>query len=229
MNGQDAGYWIAFGDVHERPENAGRIPGIREAAGVLISGDMTNRGGTGALSRVLDAVRAANPRVLAQIGNMDPEDLTARLERDGANLHLQVVNLNDGSEMPPVYAFGVGYSTPTPFGTPSEVQDTQLEQWLEETWARVPDDAHTIAVIHNPPVHTMCDRLASGAHVGSPAVRRFLEAAQPDLCITGHIHESRAEDRIGRTVIVNPGMLAQGGYVRIDLTPDGPAARLLTL
>lgn len=231
MNGQNtqAPYWIAFGDVHERPQNAARIPGIREAAGVLVSGDLTNQGTATAFSRVMDALRSANPRLLAQIGNMDPENFTGLLERDGINLHRHVVNLTKDSGLLPVYAFGVGYSTPTPFGTPSEVQDTQIASWLEEVWSQVPEDAYTIAVIHNPPVHTACDRLASGAHVGSPAVRNFLKAAQPDLCIVGHIHESQAEDRIGKTVVLNPGMLDQGGYVRIDLTPDGLLGRIQTL
>ena len=52
-------------------------------------------------------------------------------------------------------------------------------------------------------------------HVGSTAVREFIEEAQPDICLCGHIHESRAVDRIGRTVVVNPGALAGGGYVLV--------------
>ncbi len=44
-------------------------------------------------------------------------------------------------------------------------------------------------------------------------MREFLEENQPDMCLCGHIHEARAIDRIGRTVIANPGALAQGGYL----------------
>jgi Predicted phosphoesterases, related to the Icc protein len=86
-----------------------------------------------------------------------------------------------------------------------------------------------VAVIHTPPLNTKADRLGSGVSVGSPAVRRFLERAQPEVCLTGHIHESRAEDRLGRTLILNPGMLAHGGYVRLDYEDGRLSARLLSV
>jgi Icc-related predicted phosphoesterase len=53
-------------------------------------------------------------------------------------------------------------------------------------------------------------------------VRAFLERVQPRLCVTGHIHESRAVDAIGKTVVINPGPLAAGGYVRIDIDAEAP-------
>ncbi|MBM2838905.1 MAG: metallophosphatase, partial [Deltaproteobacteria bacterium] len=34
-------------------------------------------------------------------------------------------------------------------------------------------------------------------------------------CITGHIHESKGEDAIGKTTIINPGPFFEGGYVVI--------------
>ena len=43
------------------------------------------------------------------------------------------------------------------------------------------------------------------AHVGSTAVREVIEDVQPILSLHGHIHESRAAVRIGRTLAVNPG------------------------
>ena len=41
--------------------------------------------------------------------------------------------------------------------------------------------------------------------VGSTAVRDALEKYQPMLSLHGHIHESRGEARIGRTLAINPG------------------------
>jgi Icc-related predicted phosphoesterase len=65
-------------------------------------------------------------------------------------------------------------------------------------------------VSHGPPRDTRCDVLNGGAHVGSRALRRFVEEHQPPLVLSGHIHESARvsgsyHDRIGRTVVVNPG------------------------
>lgn len=76
--------------------------------------------------------------------------------------------------------------------------------------------------VHTPPKGSLCDRLGNGAHVGSPAVRAFIEAVQPDVCLCGHIHESRAVDRIGRTVVVNPGALGAGGYAVVSAPEVGP-------
>ena len=61
-----------------------------------------------------------------------------------------------------------------------------------------------------------CDRLRTGEHVGSEAIRRFVERAQPDLVLCGHIHESRGVDEIGRSRIVNPGPAAAGHFVVVE-------------
>ena len=84
-------------------------------------------------------------------------------------------------------------------------------------------------VSHNPPKDTACDIIPGGIHVGSTAVREFLEEAQPDICLCGHIHEARAMDRVGRTLVVNPGMLAQGGYVLLRSNSGQLSAELKML
>ena len=45
----------------------------------------------------------------------------------------------------------------------------------------------------------------------------FIERARPALCLTGHIHESAGTDRIGDTVIVNPGPFRHGRYAMCTL------------
>lgn len=215
-------YWIAFGDVHEQTGSLSRIPGLREAAGVIVSGDLTNRGGEAQARKVIDAVRAFNPRVLAQIGNMDGAAVHDFLQAEGLNIHLETRELAPGLGL-----MGVGWSTPTPFGTPSETSDEQIGQWLEQTHAKAAGFEHLIAVIHTPPLNTAADRLGSGQSVGSVSVRSFLEKTQPEVCLTGHIHESRAQDHVGRTLVINPGMLAHGGFVRLDYEDGRLLARLL--
>ncbi|GFK93347.1 3',5'-cyclic adenosine monophosphate phosphodiesterase CpdA [Fundidesulfovibrio magnetotacticus] len=216
-------YWIGIGDIHGQTANLARIPELPGADAVIVTGDMTNRGGREEASRVIEAVTRLNPRVLAQIGNMDRLAAQEMLEASGMNLHGRVVRLAPG-----LCAMGVGWSAPTPFGTPSEVPDEQLGQWLREVHARVKDREALLLVCHNPPQGTAADRLSGGAHVGSPAVRAFIEEVQPQVCLTGHIHEARGEDRIGRTLVVNPGDLASGGYVRLDWDGSALSARVLT-
>jgi Icc-related predicted phosphoesterase len=66
-------------------------------------------------------------------------------------------------------------------------------------------------------------------HVGSEAVRAFIEAHQPSLCLCGHIHEARATDAIGATRVINPGNLSAGGYVVLRYAQGSLAADLRIL
>ena len=75
---------------------------------------------------------------------------------------------------------------------------------------KIKEPAQTIAVIHTPPVNTHCDVLFDGRHIGSKALRSWIEKKQPLLALHGHIHESPRLsktffDRIGSTTVINPG------------------------
>jgi Icc-related predicted phosphoesterase len=100
-----------------------------------------------------------------------------------------------------------------------------------------------VVLFHSPPRDTNLDRLGRVAravdreppdvHVGSIAIRRFIESAQPLVTLHGHIHESTRmtgswRDRIGRTVALSA---AHDGpelaLVRFDLEDPSSAAREL--
>lgn len=220
----DTPYWIAFGDIHGHVKRLADIPELPGAAGVIITGDLTNRGGVTEAARVVEAVSAINPRVLAQIGNMDYEPVQVWLDESGMGIHAHAVELAPGLGL-----MGVGWSSPTPFGTPSEAPDGQLAEWLEETYEKARKFKHLILVSHTPPHNTATDAIGPGTHVGSKAVRAFILQAQPDLCITGHIHEARGTDTLGKTLVINPGDLASGGYVRIGFDGGKVTGELLTI
>jgi Icc-related predicted phosphoesterase len=210
-----------MGDIHDDITVLDRIPDLAQAAGVVISGDLTIKGGVAGAKRVLEAVRGKNPVLLAQIGNMDKAEVDTYLTGEGMNLHATGRVTPQG-----VGFFGCGYSTPTPFGTPSEVGEEQIAAWLETAYQAVAHCPKLVLVCHTPPLDTATDLVGGGVHVGSRAVRDFLERVQPAVCLTGHIHESRAVDTIGDTVVINPGPLAGGGYVRIELEDGRLGARL---
>lgn len=68
----------------------------------------------------------------------------------------------------------------------------------------------TIYVIHAPPFNTKLDIITNGIHVGSRAVRKFIEKEQPFLTLHGHIHESPEMsgswiDNINKTICINIG------------------------
>jgi len=101
----------------------------------------------------------------------------------------------------------------TPFGTYREGSE-------EDVWKCLPEEADVL-VSHSPPKGVVdLSNYHGGGHVGSQAVRRWIEEKQPILSLHGHIHESRGFGRIGKTVVVNPGSEAEHGallYAVIDL------------
>lgn len=210
-------YWLAFGDIHDDLSRLTDIPELAGAAGVIVTGDITFAGGTREAMRVLEPIAARVPRLMAQIGNMDRGEVTDELERRGWNLHARALAL-----FPGIAAVGVGTSPPTPFGTPSEHSEAQLTAWMAQGLKEAATlfDAPPVLVLvsHTPPHATNCDRLTSGAPAGSKAVRECIEQQQPAVCLCGHIHEARSEDRIGATWVINSGTLSAGGYVVLGMT-----------
>ena len=214
---------IAFGDIHMATSEAWRIPGIREADLVILNGDLTNYGRTEEAKSVLDDILAINPNVLAQFGNLDRQEINDYLEDLDLNLHGQA-RLVQGK----VCLVGLGGSNPTPFNTPSEFPEQELlttaehaiRQGLGYTALAEPLHKRRIPLIfisHAPPYNTSVDRLYNGKHVGSSSVRAIIKQYQPDLCISGHIHEAKGKDTLDRTQICNPGMLKRGGWVTIHI------------
>ncbi|WP_136795259.1 MULTISPECIES: metallophosphoesterase family protein [Desulfosediminicola] len=223
---------IAFGDVHMSVQICANIPGIREADLLIANGDLTNYGRKADAKIVLDQLLAINPNLLAQIGNLDNFEINDYLEQLDMNLHKQARLLHSR-----ICLIGLGGSNITPFGTPTEFKEDQLWDMLMQAYQQGTDFIHLAApkgeakiplvlVSHTPPYGTSVDTIHGGHHVGSTSVRTFIEKYQPELCITGHIHEAKGEDRIGKTHIINPGMLQQGGWVDIQLIQSTLSATL---
>ena len=217
-------YWIAFGDIHDDLSGLAAIPGLEQAAGVIVTGDITVGGGAKQAVRVLEEIAARNPALLAQVGNMDRPEVTDCLQEKGWNLHASTRVLAPG-----VVIMGLGAAPFTPFGTPSEYPESHLAAWLEATHRNAPPHECLVLASHAPPFGTVCDRLHSGVCVGSKAVREFIEDVQPAVCLCGHIHESRGVDRLGKTLVINTGAFVSGGYALLRIEPRGLHAQLCGL
>jgi Icc-related predicted phosphoesterase len=201
--------FISFGDIHEHPANVQKIDGISDVDFVVITGDLTNYGGVRKAKDIIDFISHYNPSIYAQIGNMDLNEMNNYFEEIGINLHGKGVIIED------IGIFGVGGSNYTPFNTPSEYSEEQIEEFIYKGYDRIKNLSMKVMVSHTPPYNTTLDVVSGNMHVGSTAVRRFIEKCQPQLCLTGHIHEAVGEDRIGSTIIVNSGMIGDGGYTEI--------------
>lgn len=211
---------IALGDIHMNPGDVKNIPGIRSAELIIITGDITNYGSRKDAEEIINTLLTMNSNILGVAGNLDQPDVARYLEDIGVSLH------GKGEIINGLGIVGLGGSNFTPFKTPYEFSEQELASLLAQGISRVGETKDHILVSHAPPFQTKTDRLLNGAHVGSTAVRAYIEQQQPLLCLTGHIHESRGLDYIGRTLILNPGMIKDGGYIDI-LFENGAISALL--
>jgi Icc-related predicted phosphoesterase len=187
---------------------------------VILSGDLTNFGGIDDARKVITEVRSVCPNVLALPGNLDQHEVIPFLEADGIALH------GKGRVTGGVGIFGCGGSNISPFGTPLEFTEDEIYATLRAGYEFVRDVRPLLMICHPPPFDTKCDRIMSGKPVGSTAARRFIEEVKPDVCISGHIHESAGVDRIGPTQIFNAGPFKGGGYIVIRAEGERLDARL---
>lgn len=105
------------------------------------------------------------------------------------------------------------------------------------------DLSKAVFLFHSPPHKTRLDRAAMDGktvegvpldvHVGSIAIRRFIESRQPMLTLHGHIHESAEitgswRDRIGETYMYSAAHAGpELALVKIDLENPAAATRHL--
>ena len=195
-------------------DNLADIPGLDSADHIIITGDITNYGSSLDAEAVFNRLLRHNSSILAVAGNLDRPEVAEYLEDTGISLH------GRGIVIAGLGIMGLGGSNYTPFNTPYEFSEQELDSFLDSGFADISAADKFILVSHAPPVQTETDRLANNKHVGSTAVRSFIEKKQPLLCLTGHIHESRGQDHIGRTRVLNPGMLKDGGYVEVIYEND---------
>ncbi len=205
---------VGLADVHGGLAAIERMYDIIRSADVaLFAGDITNFGGEAETAKVVAPAAQLAKKIFAVAGNCDYPEVDVYLTRQGVNLH------GRGEMLGGVGFVGLGGSLVTPFRTPNEYSEDEIAAYLERGFADLPEEtiASLVLVSHQPPIQTKCDRIMTGGHVGSQAVRRFIETHRPLVCFTGHIHESRAVDSIGPTHIINPGMLANGHYAYAEI------------
>jgi len=174
-------------------------------------------------------------RVLISPGNDDKFAIDEVIKKDSRVVFAEedVVDLDGEHE---VLCFG--WSNPTPFNSPRECSEEELERKLERVVTKVKNMATAIFCIHAPPYDSQLDSaplvdkdlniIVSGGRpqmvpVGSKAVRKIIEKYQPLVGLHGHIHESPGFVKIGRTECLNPGSeYGEGVFKGYLVEIDGP-------
>jgi uncharacterized protein len=118
----------------------------------------------------------------------------------------------DDGPLPP-FSFGMAYTSASGEIQPADAAAITAQPSIAEALAALAqrsDPQHTIYVCHTPPFDTPLDSMPRGRHVGSKALRAFIELHAPPLTLHGHIHESpelsgRYAAQLGPTWSINPG------------------------
>ena len=202
---------IAITDIHGRRDYSSVVEkAIIESDLVVIAGDLTDFGAEKEADVIIDKIKILNDNILAVPGNCDHDSVSLSLRKNGVDLQGKSKLINS------IAFYGLGGSNKTPFATPQEYSDDKLGMTLHN-FSKINNAKYHILISHPPPAKTQVDKTIFGLHVGSQAVRTFIEKFEPDLVICGHIHEAKGVDKIGKTIIINPGPFPKH-YATINIT-----------
>ena len=186
---------LIFSDIHNDLATLRKLIAT-DADYYIAAGDLVSW--AKGLDKCGEILKEKSDRVWALPGNHESaEQIASFCEKFGLrNFHDQVIEAG-GRQFG-----GLGYSSPTPFNTPGEYSEEELEQRL----SKFAGLERLIMICHAPPQGTELDRIRDGVHGGSRSVRKFIDSAQPDYFFCGHIHEGEGREiRIGKTVARNVG------------------------
>lgn len=174
-------------------------------------------------------------RCIITPGNDDPREVDAVLKQAPR------IDSPEGElyELGPVLLASCGDVTPTPWNTEREYSEDDLFERLGRILDSAPKGSRVAVNFHNPPFSSGLDFAAeldkdllpvlrggrpSIIPVGSKAVRDTIKKYRPVVGLHGHIHESRAAQKIGPTLCLNPGSDYSADVLRgviVDLAEDG--------
>ena len=180
-------------------------------------------------------------RCIITPGNDDPVDADAVL---AAHERVECPEL-ELCDLGPVTMASLGVVPTTPWNTERECTEEELGKQISEMLDQVPEGRPCLLNLHCPPYASGLDDAPeldatlkpvirggrpSIVPVGSHAVREAIKRYQPVVGLHGHIHESRAAQKLGRTLCVNPGSDYGSGVLRgavVDIAEDGTSLDFL--
>jgi Icc-related predicted phosphoesterase len=211
---------LIFADIHGEYEKAAEVLAHVKTEGIdliLCPGDFTDMFAVpegfsqmDIADMVLQKIMALKVPILCVPGNHDPYEVLELFNEYNVNIHDKVKKIKGITFM------GWG-GAPTPFNSIIEPSEEETAESLEKLYKKIKGEPF-ILILHGPPKDTKLDMVFTKRHVGSLAIREFIEKRQPILAISAHIHESRGIDKLGESTLFYPGAIFEGyyGVVEID-------------
>lgn len=199
-------------DIHGNKKQLSSLSKWLETADlVILSGDITHFGRKKDTEEIMLEIERYTKQIISVSGNCDYPDVQSFMEQRNYFL---------GEDVKIIHNFcfiGLSGSLPCPGSTPNEYSEEQYNEMIHQRGSKISSQYPLLLISHQPPHHTRNDRVMPGMHVGSRSIRNFIEKVQPLACFTGHIHEGKAVDHIGKTKIINPGPFKKGNFAWITI------------
>lgn len=208
--------FLVISDLHGNLEVLDKMDEIfKQADGVIFAGDFAKFGSEETGLPALEKLCSKHDTIFSVIGNCDNPSFIEETEKRDISVEKQLV-MYEG------LAFaGSGGGSKFTGTTPNEKSEEELmadfkiiTEQGEQEWSNL------IAVGHNPPKNTDCDKISGGIHVGSQLFTQFIEQYKPLAVVTGHIHESAGICKVGTTTVINPGPLLEGKYAWLEVAKE---------
>ncbi|MDI9609262.1 MAG: metallophosphoesterase [Candidatus Verstraetearchaeota archaeon] len=217
--------FLALSDIHGKLSSlrpiVEKVLGAQKIDAITVSGDVSHYGDRDEVKRILDALGAPGLPVFFVLGNCDPR------EASDLSTEMAIQLENRCERCGGLLLTGAGGSTPTPFGTTFEREEEEIVSRIRENLGSCNSEPSSLyLLVHNPPYGTSLDRTSFGRHVGSRRLRELIEAISPAVVQCGHIHEAAGVERIGDTVVFNPGPAMKGNYALVEVDAGGVAVSI---
>ena len=197
--------FLVITDLHQNTALISRFNSIiseTNAEFVLFLGDVTDFGTGEQAAEILSELRS---KVYVIPGNCDPLDLPEKIRDVAVDMH------GNAADVGGFRLVGLGGSNITIFHTAFELEEEDLYEGLRK------NACEGMILMTHAPSFGILDEIPSGAHVGSPAIKRIVDEFHPILALSGHIHEAIGCKVIDGTTFVNPGPAKEGYCAVIDI------------
>lgn len=182
---------LLLADLHGEEHILDRLRAIgNDYEMVILAGDIGNE-------EYREKILSASGNIYWIPGNIEPRDSCTGEKC----IHKKVLETGEGLKI-----VGFGFSSPTPFGTPGELEEDEIYREMEG----LPIDDKTILVTHCPPKGTL-DDVGEGVHAGSSSIKRIVEEKKPRIVACGHIHNIEGKEKTGETTVIQ---IPQGNTLR---------------
>lgn len=221
---------LVISDLHAHNDVLDKMDSVfKQADAVVFAGDFAECFKPETGKEALERLCAKHENIFAVLGNCDNEDFMEDLEEQDICVEKSLV-FHEG------LAFaGSGGGTKFTGKTEFEREEDECLSDFDIVKNSVEQSGDSslwqslILVSHNPPVGDKIDSFDGVHHAGSQKFTDFILENKPLAVICGHIHEGTNIEKIGDTVVINPGSLGEKEtYAWLNVEKDGDSWKVVS-